>query len=67
MLNLILFHSLVETYEGLAGTLAQRNDSNTTDGVIINESGQNSAIIIEQVFRKSMIKVTCLYYVYPFQ
>ena len=44
------FHSLVETYEDLASALAQRHDSETTGDAIINESGQNSAIIIEQVY-----------------
>ena len=45
----IPFYSLIETYEELASILAQRNDTNTTDNVVLSKSGENSAIIIERV------------------
>ena len=46
---LILFYSFIETFEVLASTLAQRNDTNATGNVVLNQEGDNSAIIIEQV------------------
>ena len=44
-------YRLIETLEDLASTLAQRNDTNTTGNVtvVLNSSGNNSAVVIERV------------------
>ena len=50
VLSLSLYR-LIETFEDLASTLAQRNDTNTTGNVtvVLNSSGNNSAVVIERV------------------
>lgn len=46
---LILIYSFIETFEVLASTLAQRNDTDATGDVVLNRGGDNSAIVIERV------------------